>query len=103
MKDVTNKEQVINDLISLFCRIGPEMHCKSDSISTEILKDKFGFYYFSEDVDSKNGLKFECQGSGKCCTSHGEYGFVFLTLNDRQRIAKHFKISTLHFKRFVFS
>lgn len=26
---------------------------------TEILKDKFGFYYFSEDVDSKNGLKFD--------------------------------------------
>lgn len=47
----------------------------------------------------KNGLKFECQGSGKCCTSHGEYGFVFLTLNDRQRIAKHLKISTLQFTK----
>jgi len=47
----------------------------------------------------QNGLRFECQGSGKCCTSHGEYGFVFLTLTDRQRIAKQLKISTLHFTK----
>jgi len=47
----------------------------------------------------KNGLKFECQGSGKCCTSHGEYGFVFLTLEDRKRIAKQLKISTLQFTK----
>ncbi len=47
----------------------------------------------------KNGLKFECQGSGKCCTSHGEYGYVFLTLKDRQRLAKHLKISTVKFTK----
>lgn len=47
----------------------------------------------------KNGLKFECQGSGKCCTSHGEYGFVFLTLEDRQRIAKHLHIPTRQFTK----
>lgn len=47
----------------------------------------------------KNGLKFECQGSGKCCTSHGEYGFVFLTLKDRQRLAKHLNISTIQFTK----
>lgn len=45
----------------------------------------------------QNGLKFECQGSGKCCTSHGEYGFVFLTLEDRQRMAKHLGIPTRKF------
>lgn len=47
----------------------------------------------------KKGLKFECQGSGKCCTSHGEYGFVFLTLKDRQRMARYLKISTLQFTK----
>ncbi len=45
----------------------------------------------------KDGLRFECQGSGKCCTSHGEYGFVFLTLQDRRRIAQLLKISTRTF------
>lgn len=51
-------------------------------------------------IDEKliaNGLKFQCQGSGKCCTSHGEYGFVFLTLEDRRRFAQHLKISTRTF------
>ena len=47
----------------------------------------------------KDGVRFQCQGSGKCCTSHGEYGFVFLTLEDRKRFAKHFKMSTSSFTR----
>ncbi|MFN7825465.1 MAG: YkgJ family cysteine cluster protein [Pseudobdellovibrionaceae bacterium] len=47
----------------------------------------------------KDGVRFECQGSGKCCTSHGEYGFVFLTLDDRRRMAKHLGISTSAFTR----
>jgi len=45
------------------------------------------------------GVRFECQGSGKCCTSHGEFGFVFLTLADRQRMAKHLKMTTQAFTR----
>lgn len=45
------------------------------------------------------GIRFECQGSGKCCTSHGEFGFVFLTLSDRKRFAKYFKISTTQFTK----
>ena len=43
------------------------------------------------------GIRFECQGSGKCCTSHGEYGFVFLTLKDRKRLAKYLGLSTKEF------
>lgn len=35
----------------------------------------------------KEGVRFQCQGSGKCCTSHGEFGYVFLTLEDRRRMA----------------
>ncbi|MBC7467650.1 MAG: YkgJ family cysteine cluster protein [Bdellovibrio sp.] len=45
------------------------------------------------------GLRFECQGSGKCCTSHGEYGFVYLTPEDRTRFAKFFKIRTSEFTK----
>lgn len=47
----------------------------------------------------KNGIQFQCQGSGKCCTSHGEYGFVFVTIEDRRRFAKHLKISTQSFTK----
>jgi uncharacterized protein len=47
----------------------------------------------------QQGLRFECQGSGKCCTSHGEFGFVFLTLDDRRRLAKNLGLSTAQFTR----
>lgn len=47
----------------------------------------------------EKGIQFECQGSGKCCTSHGEFGFVFLTRKDRARFAKHLGISTIAFTR----
>jgi len=47
----------------------------------------------------EDGLKFECQGSGNCCTSHGEFGFVFLTLEDRRRFAKHLKLTTSAFTK----
>lgn len=45
------------------------------------------------------GIRFECQGSGKCCTSHGEFGFVFLTLEDRRRFAEHLGLSTSAFTK----
>ncbi len=45
------------------------------------------------------GVRFECQGSGKCCTSHGEYGFVFMTIEDRRRMAKVLKMRTQDFTR----
>jgi len=47
------------------------------------------------------GIRFECQGSGKCCVSRGSYGYVYLTINDRRRFAKYFKLPTQTFtKRF---
>jgi Fe-S-cluster containining protein len=45
------------------------------------------------------GVRFECQGSGKCCTSHGEFGFVFMTLEDRQRMAKVLGLTTSAFTK----
>lgn len=52
-----------------------------------------------ETVWWSEGIRFECQGSGKCCTSHGEYGYVFLTLEDRKRFAKHFNLTTTEFTK----
>lgn len=47
----------------------------------------------------EKGLRFECQGSGKCCTSRGSYGYVYLTLEDRKRFASHFKMRPAAFAR----
>ena len=45
----------------------------------------------------KDGLQFQCQQSGKCCVSHGEYGFVYLTESDRKNIAKKLGMKTKDF------
>ena len=45
----------------------------------------------------KDGLRFECQGDGKCCLSRGKYGHVYLSFNDRRRLARHFSISLSEF------
>jgi Fe-S-cluster containining protein len=47
----------------------------------------------------EQGVRFECQGSGRCCVSRGEFGFVYLTLEDRKRMGKLLKISTGEFTR----
>ena len=47
----------------------------------------------------KHGLRFECQGSGRCCTSRGHYGFVYVSLEDRRRLARHLNLSTSVFTR----
>ncbi len=45
----------------------------------------------------KNGLCFECQGSGKCCSSRGEHGYVYLTLKERKILSDHFSLSLVEF------
>ncbi|MCM2281187.1 MAG: YkgJ family cysteine cluster protein [Bdellovibrionaceae bacterium] len=45
------------------------------------------------------GVRFECQGSGQCCVSHGEFGFVWMTLEDRRRMAAALKMTTSAFTR----
>ena len=47
----------------------------------------------------KDGVRFECQGSGGCCLSRGTHGYVYLTLADRRRLAKQLQISTREFTR----
>ena len=46
-----------------------------------------------------DGVRFECQGSGKCCVSRGEYGHVYLTLDDRRRLARLLKMRLSSFTR----
>lgn len=41
------------------------------------------------------GLRFKCTECGKCCT--GSPGYVFLSQNDLQRLAKHFSLSDEEF------
>lgn len=45
------------------------------------------------------GIQFKCQGSGKCCVSHGEYGYVYMTLEDRRRMARVLGLSTTSFTK----
>jgi len=45
------------------------------------------------------GLRFECQGSGKCCVSHGSDRYVFVTLKDRRRLAATLGMPTRQFTR----
>lgn len=42
----------------------------------------------------RDGIRFECQGDGKCCLSRGKYGYVYLSFNDRKRLAAHFGLTT---------
>lgn len=53
----------------------------------------------AKDVWYKDGIQFECQGSGQCCVSHGEYGFVYVTAADRKRMAKLRGIPTSEFTK----
>lgn len=45
----------------------------------------------------KKGIQFECQSSGRCCTSRGEYGYVYLTKSDRQNMAKTLNLGLTEF------
>ena len=50
-------------------------------------------------INYKNGIRFECKGSGKCCVSRDSYGFVYLSKIDLQRFSKYFKLSLNAFKK----
>jgi len=47
----------------------------------------------------RDGIRFECQGSGKCCTARGEYGYVYLSYADRKRLAFHLGMPPREFTR----
>jgi Fe-S-cluster containining protein len=45
----------------------------------------------------QNGIRFECQGEGKCGIPRGRYGYVYLSFNDRRRLAAHLGITSAEF------
>ena len=45
------------------------------------------------------GVRFECQGSGRCCVSRGQYGYVYMTVSDRKRMADSMGLSASAFTR----
>jgi Fe-S-cluster containining protein len=46
-----------------------------------------------------DGIRFECQGDGKCCLNHGRHLFVYVTFNDRRRLAVHLGMSVPQYTR----
>jgi len=50
-----------------------------------------------EKILKNNSIKFECQGSGNCCVSRGSYGYVYLSLKDRKKLANFFGLSVKDF------
>jgi Fe-S-cluster containining protein len=47
----------------------------------------------------KDGIRFQCQGTGRCCVSRGTYGYVYLDIHDRRRLAKAVGVSTTVFTK----
>ena len=45
------------------------------------------------------GIRFQCQGTGKCCRAHGENTYVYLDHHDRVRLADHLGISPAELRR----
>lgn len=45
------------------------------------------------------GLRFECTGCGECCRARGRTSWVWVTLEERRRLAQHLKVSTSAFTR----
>ena len=37
-------------------------------------------------IDYTKGIRFKCQGSSNCCVSRGEFGFVYLSNKDVERL-----------------
>lgn len=42
---------------------------------------------------------FSCRECGKCCLARGEYGYVYVNLHERRRLARYLGIDTAEFTR----
>lgn len=40
------------------------------------------------------GIRFACQGYGECCRTRGKHGFVYVSLPERRRLARHLRLAT---------
>lgn len=71
-------------------------------ISEHVISGDQGRNLMASEADPefwKNGIRFECQGSGRCCMSRGEYGYVYVEIEDRRRMAKHLGMATSVFTK----
>lgn len=46
-----------------------------------------------------SGIRFECTGCGECCKARHGYGYIYVTLKERQRLAKQLGLATGAFTR----
>ena len=46
-----------------------------------------------------NGIRFECTGCGECCRARHGYGYIYVDLKERRRLAKPLGMSTAAFTR----
>jgi hypothetical protein len=47
----------------------------------------------------ERGIRFRCLRTGGCCRSVEPYGYVYVTLDDRRRLARHLGLTTAAFTR----
>ena len=47
----------------------------------------------------EEGIRFECQSTGKCCTNHGEYSYVYVNADEEKGLAKHLDLSLKEFRK----
>jgi Fe-S-cluster containining protein len=47
----------------------------------------------------KRGIRFKCLGCGACCNNRGDYAFVFVTIDERRRMARYLQMPTSVFTR----
>ncbi|MDA8098631.1 MAG: YkgJ family cysteine cluster protein [Nitrospiraceae bacterium] len=45
------------------------------------------------------GIRFECQGDGNCCLNHGRHTYVYLSFNDRKRLAVFLGVTVMEFTK----
>jgi hypothetical protein len=45
------------------------------------------------------GVRFQCTCSGKCCSIHGDYAYVYLTREEERAIAAHLGLARREFRR----
>lgn len=44
-----------------------------------------------------SGIRFECTGCGECCRARGGYGYIYVNIEERRRLAKHLGLETRAF------
>jgi Fe-S-cluster containining protein len=49
--------------------------------------------------EENGGLRFECTACGKCCTTRGEYAYVYLNRRETRTLASHLDLHLTEFKR----